>query len=403
MDMDFPESEIKRCLSCPKPRCVMGCPLGNDIRDFIFASKNNDLDEAARILYAKNPFPEWTSRLCDHDRQCRGNCVLNARKAPINVPEIEKAIAANRPFPFASKPNNGKSIAIVGSGPAGLSAAAFLALEGCAVDIYEKEDSLGGALLTGIPGYRFDHALLRPAQDRLEKLGVVFHFGFEIGESHPLSSIQDTHDRVLLCFGAQKENFAGLGKAPGIVGGLSLLRELNVQSKGNEYASKYHKALVWGGGNVAMDCARSLIRLLPEVTVVYRRSRKEMPANDSEIEEAIHEGVRFAFLTNVKEADVQEDGFHGIQAVKMELGEPDESGRASFHEIPGSEFPIEADLLVLAIGQKADFSPFGLDRAEQREIAPNLFVAGDAFTGPKNVAAAIADGRSAAKEILESL
>lgn len=395
------------CLSCPVPRCQTGCPVPNCIRDEIKALKEDDVEKAGKILRANDPFPEFTSRLCDCAKQCQGHCVRGIRSNPVEIQLLERYVANHTKRHIQVGKETGRAIALVGAGIANLSAALYFREAGFSVDAYEKDEQVGGAIYTGIPGYRFDKKYLDEVKKDLENVGVKFHFGVSIGKDISLEELQSKYDAVLLGIGAQVENQFGMGAKEGWVPGLTLLRDFNVRGKQSEYASQYHKAFVWGGGNVAMDCARSLIRVMKNVTVVYRRSRLEMPASALEIEEAEQEGVKFAFLTNIEELKTDENGkVTGAHLIKMELGEKDASGRASCHSIPGSDFEEEADLIVPAIGQKVDLSAIDpkLAKGEGHETNfPKVYLVGDCHLGPKTVAAAIGDGRDAAKEVIAKL
>lgn len=389
------------CLSCPKPRCETGCPTGNHIRDFIKALKEDNLALAAETLYAVNPFPELTSRLCDCDRQCQGHCVRGIKGEPVSIQQIERYISDHSTRVTKAGESNGHRIAIIGAGPAGLAAARDLLMKGYAVDVYDKNDQAGGAIYSGIPSYRFDKSFVTKIKEELETAGVVFHFNCEIGKDVAFETLQKEYDRILLGIGAQTERKYGL-EGEGCEAGLSLLYNLNVAHKEEEYKKKYTGAVVWGGGNVAMDCARSLVRILDNVTIIYRRSEKEMPANRIEIEEAKEEGVKFAFLENIKELRLDENGkVIGAHCIKMHLGEPDASGRARPIETEGSDYEIPCELVVPAIGQSVDFGPFGsLEKTEgHKTTIEHVYLAGDAYLSPKTVADAIRDGREAAKEI----
>lgn len=392
------------CLSCPKPRCETGCPTGNHIRDFIKALKEDNLALAADTLYAVNPFPELTSRLCDCERQCQGHCVRGIKGEPVSIQQIERYISDNSTRKTVAGVSNGHRIAIIGAGPAGLSAARDLLMKGYAVEVYDKNDQAGGAIYSGIPSYRFDKSYVTKIKEELEEAGVVFHFSCEVGKDISFETLQKDYDRILLGIGAQTERKYGL-EGEGCEAGLSLLYNLNVAHKEEEYKKKYSGAVVWGGGNVAMDCARSLVRILDNVTIIYRRSEKEMPANRIEIEEAKEEGVKFSFLENIKELRLDENGkVVGAHCIRMHLGEPDASGRARPIETEGSDYEIPCELVVPAIGQSVDFTPFGnLEKTEgHKTTIEHVYVAGDAYLSPKTVADAIRDGRAAAKEIDES-
>ena len=404
MGMNNIEELVSHCLSCPKPRCETLCPCKNHIRDFIAAAKTGDFAKAGEILYSTNPFPELTTVLCDHHRQCLSGCVRSFKGEPVQVPLIEAEIGRRCPIDLSKKPNNGRSIAFVGGGIGALSCAYFLLKEGFRVDIYEKEDTLGGAIRTGIPEHRFDKKTLDFSISKVLSLGADVKLHTEVGKDIALEELQKKYDFVILDIGSGKENLCGMEVSHGVKAGLSLLYDLNALRLSEQYAANYKKAVVWGGGNVALDCARSLVRILPEVHIVYRRSRVEMPANAVEVEDAINEGVQFDFLTNVVSAKNADDGkLEGLNLISMELGEKDASGRASFHEIPGSERFYECDLLVLAIGQKPDFSSLGVSLTENpyETTMERVYAIGDCRYGSKNIAAAIADGRELAKKLIE--
>ena len=391
------------CLSCPRPRCETGCPTGNHIRDFIKAIKEEDLDKAASTLYSVNPFPQLTSRLCDCASQCQGHCVRGLKTEPVQIQSIERYISDNRPLIINKGIENGKKVALVGAGPANLSCARTLVEAGFKVDVYEKEEKIGGAVYTGIPSYRFDHSYLDAIYETLVEAGVTFHFNCEVGKDVSLETLRNQFDKVVLGIGAQVENTYGL-QGEGCIAGLSLLYDLNILNKKEEYAKKYTSALVWGGGNVAMDCARSLKRILKDVTILYRRTKKEMPASIDEIEDAEKEGIHFAYLENIKELYLDENGkVTGAHCIKMHLGEPDSSGRARPIESEGSDYTLPCELVVPAIGQKVSFASIvNLEKTDTHQsTVPNVYITGDAYLGPKTVAAAISDGRQVAQEIIE--
>lgn len=298
-----------------------------------------------------------------------------------------------------------RKIAIIGAGPAGYTIAQELVKKGgYQIDIFDKEDAIGGAIHTGIPEFRMPKAFLDKAYEGLVQAGVTFHFNTDINPEK-FEELRKDYDRVVVAIGAQVENTYGFETGKGVYAGLTLLYDLNMLKKQDDFR-KYRHAIVWGGGNVAMDCARSLIRLIDDVTIVYRRSLKEMPANQSEIKAAENEGVKVDFLTNIKEIRRDDDGnVIGADVVKMELGEPDASGRASCHEIAGSDYNLDADLIVMAIGQKVNFRTLSdkLEKGEGHQSnLENVFIAGDAYTGPKTIGNAVVEGRAVAKELDES-
>lgn len=299
-----------------------------------------------------------------------------------------------------------KRIAIIGAGPAGYTAAQELSKAGCQIDIFDKEAALGGAIYTGIPEYRMSKVFLDKVYQQLKAdEHVTFHFNTFI-DKEAFAKLRSDYDAILLAPGAQVENTFHFETGKGVLAGLSLLYDLNIRKNHDAY-KKYKKAIVWGGGNVAMDCARSLIRILDDVTVVYRRSEAEITANKSEIRDARKEGVKFDLLRNV--IDMQRDGqghFKGATIIKMELGEPDESGRRSPVPVKGSEYFMPADLIVMAIGQKVDLSVFdpSLEMTDDHHTNEDkVYIAGDALTVPKTIGSALIEGRAVAKEIASGL
>ncbi|WP_293988308.1 FAD-dependent oxidoreductase [uncultured Megasphaera sp.] len=296
-----------------------------------------------------------------------------------------------------------KKIAVIGAGPAGYTAAQELSKDGHAVTIFDKETALGGAIYTGIPEYRMSKVFLdKVLQGLTADPNVTLQFNTLIDQA-AFAKLRAEYDAVLLAPGAQVENTFGFETGKGIVAGLTLLYDLNIKKNHDAY-KKYKKALVWGGGNVAMDCARSLIRILDDVTVIYRRSEEEITANKSEIRDAKKEGVKFDLLRNIKDIKHDDQGnVTGAEILKMELGEPDESGRRSPHPVEGSEYFLPADLVAMAIGQKVDLKVFdeNLESGENHHTNEDrVFIAGDAYTGPKTIGSALIEGRAVAKEIL---
>lgn len=297
------------------------------------------------------------------------------------------------------------TIAIIGAGPAGYTLAQELVkVGGYSIDIFDKEDEIGGAIYTGIPEYRMPKSFLTKAYEGLVEAGVKFHFHTCV-TPEMYEKMKEKYDRIIVAIGAQVENTFGFDTGDGVYAGLTLLYDLNI-NKNHEAYKKYHHAIVWGGGNVAMDCARSLVRIIDNVTVVYRRSEEEMPANASEIRDAKKEGVVFNFLENIKDILRDENGqVKGARVVQMELGEPDASGRRSTHEIVGSAYLEEADLIVMAIGQKVNLKALSdsLQSCEGHSTTDkNVYLIGDALTGPKTIGSAVLEGKAVAKEIVQS-
>ena len=379
------------CLSCPSPRCQGACPCGNNIRDILALVKQGKEEEAASLLYSTNPFPELTSLLCDHARQCKGNCVRGIRGEPVDFPSVEAYLGSKYPFPFKKGKPSSVRVAVVGAGPAGLAAASFLADKGIDVEVYEKEATIGGAVLTGIPWFRFDKRVLSNIQQRLENIGVHFHFNHEIS----MKSMEDLNrdfDDIVLAIGASEENDLGLQESEHILHALPFLREFNLENSVDPLP-KANRVIVMGGGNVAMDASRSLAKLGKQVTLIYRRDEASMPAQKKEIQEAKDEGVQFLTLTNLAEPIFEGENLIALKLVKMELGEKDASGRPSFHTIEGSEFILPCDTFMMAIGEKSCVASLFLDEVQ-------IHHCGDCRYGAKNIAAAIKDGREVAQAII---
>ena len=391
--MKNPREEAVRCLACPNARCQASCPCGNQIPQVIAAYKRDEEEEAAKILYQTNPFPTLTSSLCDHDRQCRGHCVRGIRGEPVDFPCIEFDLGTRFPFPYKKGKDNGKRAAIIGAGPANLSAATFLLQAGFAVEIFEKQASIGGAILTGIPNFRFDKSFLAKTQKDLETLGAVFHFGHEVRHEE-LIALSQRFDHVLVAIGAEKENRLETPACPDIHAALGLLEDMNLRDDVRGLRGK--RIIVMGGGNVAMDVSRSLRRAGNDVTLIYRRDEASMPAQTVEIAEAKEDGVVFNTLTNVTSYHLDEAGrLKGLRLIKMQLGEKDASGRPSFSPIEGSEFDVDCDAFVMAIGEKSALADFLMDVE-----LPNVHAIGDCKYGARNIASAIKDGRECALSLI---
>ncbi len=378
-----------RCLGCKAPRCEAFCPAANAISSVLALLKLGKEEEAANALYHANPFPELTSLLCDHGRQCRGHCIRGISSAPIDFPAVEARLRSLYPRPLEKKADNGHSIALVGAGPSNLALGYFLLRAGYRVAFYESENGIGGAILTGIPSFRFDKSILNGIQEDLLALGASFHFETTIGKDVLLDTLLSSFDRVVLGIGAQKENLLSFPKASGIVGGLSYLRE-------GEQEEPLDHVYIMGGGNVALDCARLAKRRHGHATILYRRGESEMPASADEIAAAKAEGVVLCPLTTIKDAIVLENQLEGIVTLKMTLGEVDESGRRSPVEVPGSEETLPADKLILAVGEKPDFAKIDTRLASFADSLPveRLYLNGDCAYGAKNIARAIRSAKN---------
>ncbi len=403
--------EAQRCLNCKNPRCVLNCPIHNRIPEFIQRVKEDKLLEAYSILMNKTVLPEICGTICPHEKQCEGACVRGIKGESVNIGAIERYIAKYMRLENKDETTFQKHldihVALIGSGPASLACALYLAQNGAKVSIYEKESYLGGVLRWGIPGYRLDKEVLKHLLKRLEKLGVEFILDHEVQD---LNELKD-HDAIFIGSGALKPNRLNIEgeDLDGIYQAKDFLKETNFKHK---LERTFKNIMVVGGGNVAMDAARNALRLegVKNVTIVYRRSLEEMPACKEELDDALLEGVTFLPLTNPYKL-IGQDRLEKVILQKMTLGEPDDSGRR--RPLPLDEYiEYEVDALILALGFKANDNTFGLktdDRGlikvnDQMESSrPLVFVGGDAQRGPMTVVLAMKDGIKAAKEILGKL
>ena len=424
-------AEARRCLQCKMRPCVAGCPVEVDIPGFIRLIAAGDPVAAARLIKEKNALPAVCGRVCPQETQCEAACVLGKKGQPIAIGYLERYAAdcervAAREGPSASARPDGPRVAVIGSGPAGLTCAADLARGGCRVTIFEILHAPGGVLRYGIPEFRLPKAIVDEEVRYVESLGVEIKLNAGIGQLYSLPELFSLgYEAVFIGTGAGLPHFLGI---PG--------ENLNGVYSANEFLTRTNlmkaylfpdygtpikvgrRVAVVGAGNVAMDAARTALRLgAEEVTIVYRRSRAEMPARAEEIENAEEEGVRFHLLTNPVRV-LGEDGWvEGLECLRMELGEPDASGRRRPVPVPGSEFVVPAETVVVAIGQGPNpvltrgATGLALDKrgyiiADPETGAtslPNVYAGGDIVTGSATVIAAMGAGKKAARAILREL
>lgn len=423
-DLEKAKAEAERCLNCKNPQCVKGCPVGVNIPRFITALKEGDLSKAAVMLKMDNNLPSICGRVCPQEEQCEKFCVRNKVDEAVCIGGLERFVGD---YALGVKTTekiekNGKKVAIVGSGPAGLSCAAELSRAGFEVTVFEAFHKLGGVLVYGIPEFRLPKKLVASEIDKLTELGVNFDKDTVIGKTLFVDELLSDYDAVFLGTGA------GLPKFMNIKG-----ENLNGVYSANEYLTRVNlmgaykndsdtpinigkHVVVVGAGNVAMDSARTALRLGGEVTLVYRRSKAEMPCRKAEICHAEEEGVELKLLTNPVEI-VGENGLvTGVKCVRMELGEPDASGRRSPMEVEGSEFVIPCDQVIMALGTSPNplikkslpelkCSGRGTIEVDERgeTSIQNVYAGGDAVTGAATVIKAMGAGKLAAKSIIERL
>jgi glutamate synthase (NADPH/NADH) small chain len=424
--------EAARCIQCPKPLCVRGCPVDINIPEFIKLIVEGKYVEAARKIKEDDILPCMTGRVCPQEDQCEAQCVLGIKGEPLAIGRLERFAAdyeaANSDVQTpAMQAKRNRKVAVVGSGPAGLTVAADCAKMGYDVKVFEALHKCGGVLAYGIPEFRLPKEIVGREVETLEKMGVKLECNIIIGKTITIKQLfEEGYEAIFLGLGAGLPRFLGVEgeNLLGIYSANEFLTRINLM-KAYEFP-KYDtpisigkKVAVVGGGNVAMDSARSGVRLgAEEVHIIYRRSRKEMPARDEEIENAEEEGVIFDLLVNPIGFTGDENGWvKAIKLIKMELGKVDDSGRRRPVPIPGSEFIYEVDTVVVAIGQKAnpillDATPeikrnkwgyIDTDPESGKTSMKGVFAGGDIVTGEATVIAAMGAGRKAARAINEYL
>lgn len=391
-------ADVKECLSCTNPECEKGCPLHNRIRDIIKYLKDEDVQSARNLLAKTAAFPYICSRICNFEGQCVGHCIKNRFSKPVKINEIEQWLAQFKEDVRRSKDKKVK-VAVLGAGPAGLTVSKYLLLKGYGVDIYDREDFMGGTLESGIPSFRLDRQFIQMAKDEVSELGAVFVKGQDI-DAKTFAHLREKYEKVVVAFGAMAERIPNLTNAHYAKGALEVLRDLNV-SKKEEYYRDFKKAYVVGGGNSAMDVARCLKRLGVDTTIVYRRSKKEMPASPVEINEALEDGCKILEHASPVRIVVSAEKITALEIVRTRPKKTDESGRIGFEDIKGSEMLLEGDLIVFATGQVPEVN-IGVKLDERGRIIiddhhqtsiKGVYAAGDCVLGPTNVARAMRDAR----------
>lgn len=375
------------------PPCAASCPAGNDISYGLLLLARGQVVEAARWWRQRNPIPATLGRVCPHP--CEDPCNREALGGAIAVHMVERFLGDVEgdvlPQPA---PATGKKVAVVGSGPAGLAAAYNLRLLGHEVHVFDDKPAPGGYLRTGIPEYRLPRPVLDREVGMIQSLGVVFHQGVRVGRDVALDELRFSHDAVILALGFHKSRALGIPGEdhPNVYNGVKLLEQLLA----GERPPLPARMAVVGGGNTAMDVARSLLRVGVSPVVVYRRTRAEMPAIAAEVEDALAEGVPFEFLAAPVRVLVEDGAVVGLECQRMQLGEPDASGRRRPVPVPGSEFVVPCQGVVTALGEVVDLDglPANLGAADARQAAtvPGVFVAGDMADGAGTVTAAVGSG-----------
>ena len=423
-------AEARRCLHCKKPMCVTQCPVSINIPEFISAVAQEDFALAAEIIAHDSSLPAVCGRVCPQENQCEGSCILGRKGEPIAIGALERFVAdwnrehnpSSTPAPVAA--SNGHKVAIIGSGPSGLACAGDLAKKGYSVTIFEALHHAGGVLVYGIPEFRLPkQKVVEPEINNLRHLGVEIKTNVIVGKSLTVDDLFDRHgyEAVYIASGAGLPKFMGIPGETlgGVLSANELLTRTNLM---HGYDKEYdtpvylgHRVAVIGGGNVAMDAARTAKRLGSEVTVIYRREQADMPARREEVHHAMEEGIQFSFLTNPEAFLGDEQGnVRAMRCIKMAMGEKDEKGRRKFSPIEGSEFEIEVDNVVVALGTSPNplikSTTPGLNTESWGGLVADpcgqtsrkgVFAGGDAVTGAATVILAMGAGRVAAKAIDE--
>ncbi|MCJ7426145.1 MAG: NADPH-dependent glutamate synthase [Dehalococcoidales bacterium] len=427
------KEEAGRCIQCPKRNCVEGCPVGVDIPDFIRAIREGDMPEAVRVLKSKNALPGICGRVCPQESQCEATCSLAKKEAPIAIGRLERFVAdwerANMGAAKSPKSSNptgkppGKKIAVVGSGPAGLTAAADLSKLGYSVTIFEALHVAGGVLMYGIPEFRLPKAIVQAEVDYVASLGVKIELDSVVGKLATIDELlADGYQAVFLGTGAglpmfmniEGENLNGIYSANEFLTRVNLMKAYLFPDYDTPVKIGKRVAVI-GGGNVAMDSARCALRLgADKVYIVYRRSEVELPARREEVENAQEEGIEFRLLTNPKKFLGNEQNWVvGMECYEMELGEPDDSGRRRPVVKEGSEFVIDVDEVIVALGTRPNpliaSTTEGLkttkhgtvvaDEATGKTVKDKVWAGGDIVTGAATVISAMGAGKVAAADI----
>jgi glutamate synthase (NADPH/NADH) small chain len=423
--------EASRCLNCKVPKCVEGCPVSINIPSFIAYVKEGEFEEAAKEIAKYSSLPAVCGRVCPQEKQCEGKCVLGIKGDAVSIGKLERFTAdwaaQHNVDLSATEPKNGIKVAVIGSGPSGLTCAGDLAKKGYDVTIFEALHKAGGVLEYGIPEFRLPkEKVVKNEVENIKKLGVKIETNVIIGRTITIDELFEQEDfkAVFIGSGAGLPKFMGIPgeNANGVCSANEFLTRVNLMKAAVEgYNTPVRigkKAAIVGGGNVAMDAARTALRLGTESHIVYRRGESELPARTEEVHHAKEEGVILDVLTNPKEILVDENGWvKGMKCIRMELGEPDASGRRSPVEIPGSEFVMEVDTVIMSLGTSPNplisLTTKGLEINKKKCIVAEedtglttkeaVYAGGDAVTGAATVILAMGAGKKAAKAIDEYL
>lgn len=423
--------EAARCINCKNAQCIKGCPVAIDIPGFIEQVKNGDVEAAYQVISESSALPAVCGRVCPQESQCEGKCIRGIKGEPISIGKLERFVAdwagENGVKPQSAQEKKGKKVAVIGSGPAGLTCAGDLAKMGYDVTIFEALHEPGGVLVYGIPEFRLPkEAVVAKEIENVKSLGVKIETNVVIGKAVTIDELMDEEgfSAVFIGSGAGLPKFMGIPgeNANGVFSANEYLTRSNLMKAFDENSNtpimRGKKVAVVGGGNVAMDAARTALRMGAEVHIVYRRSEEELPARVEEVHHAKEEGILFDLLTNPTEIISDDKGWvTGMKCIRMELGEPDDSGRRRPVEIPDSEFTMEVDTVIMSLGTSPNplisSTTEGLetnkwkcivaDEANGKTTKEGVYAGGDAVTGAATVILAMGAGKAAAKGIDEYL
>jgi len=431
--VDSAEEQSARCSQCGVPYCSVHCPLHNHIPDWLRLTAQGRLREAYELSNATSTMPEICGRICPQDRLCEGNCVIEfSGHGAVTIGSVEKFItdtawAEGWVEPLVPGPERGQSVGVIGAGPAGLSAAEYMRRFGYEVHVYDRHDRAGGLLTYGIPGFKLEKEVVMRRIQRLKDGGITFHESFEVGRDASLAELRERHDALLVSTGVYKARnikAPGVG-SPGVVEALDYLITSNRNGFGDDVPAyrdgslnaKDKHVVVVGGGDTAMDCVRTAIRQgAKSVKCLYRRDRANMPGSQREVENAEDEGVKFVWLSGPQGFDSAGEGerVSAVRGTRMRLGAPDASGRRAPEPDPGSEFTMDADLVIKALGFEAEDLPtlfnapelgvtrwgtLRVDHATMMTSVDGVFAAGDIVRGASLVVWAIRDGRDVSEKM----
>ena len=423
--------EAVRCLHCKNAKCIQGCPVSINIPDFVAEVKEGNIEKAYQVISESSALPAVCGRVCPQESQCEGKCIRGIKGDPVSIGKLERFVAdwakENGIRPKTAETKLGRKVAVIGAGPAGLTCAGDLAKLGYDVTIFEALHKAGGVLSYGIPEFRLPKSRVVDEEiENVKSLGVKIETNVIIGKSVTIDELlkEEGYEAVFIGSGAGLPMFMGIPgeTANGVMSANEFLTRNNLMKAYlDEYDTpirKGQKVAVVGGGNVAMDAARTALRLGAEVHVIYRRSEAELPARQEEVHHAKEEGIDFQLLRNPTEILVDDKGWvKGIRCIRMELGEPDASGRRRPVEIPDSEFEIEVDTVIMSLGTTPNplisSTTYGLDVNRRKCIIADeengktskegVYAGGDAVTGAATVILAMGAGKAAARGIHEYL